>query len=264
MTQASISVNAVVGSNTDLPIDTVVQLNNVGNGGETTYAWSILEQPVGTADSLSSLVLQNPTFTPKKEGTYLIQVIVNEGLSDEQTDRVVCAIRQLKTRSRIPGAGETTEADASDGYATHVNDTLRLVDTMRADPGVIVAQLGYGAVAQQVCYVSGIAVIKSGLPGQETVPVVSLASSVGPTPADAATAVLGMVLSAVDGGALTSGKLVYVRVFGLVLAVTVGGAPADETTVFLAAAGAVSTVGTRSVGRIVDNTTPSAVYFNGL
>ena len=54
MTQALITVNAVAGSNTDLPINTLVQLNNTGNGGEITYAWSILDQPPGTADALSS------------------------------------------------------------------------------------------------------------------------------------------------------------------------------------------------------------------
>lgn len=264
MTQASISVNTVVGSNTDLPINTLVQLNNVGNGGETTYAWTILDQPPGTTDSLSSSTVQNPTFTPKKEGSYLIQLVVNASLSDEQTNRVVCAVRQLKTRIRVPAAGETTEADSNDGYAADANDALRLVDTARADPGVVVAQLGYAATAKQVVYFNGIATIKSTLPGQEVVPVVALASSTGPVPADASRAVLGMVLAAVDGGALSSGKLAYVRLYGLVLAVTVGGSPADETEVFLGVAGAISTSGTRSVGRIIDNTTPSAIYFNGM
>jgi len=264
MTQALITVNASPGSDTDLPIATVVQLNNTGNGGETTYAWSILDQPAGAADALSSGTIQNPTFTPNKEGSYLVQVVVNASLSDERTDRVVCAVRQLKTRIRVPAAGETTEADAARGHAPDANDALRLIDTARADPGVIVAQLGYGAVAQEVVYFSGIAVIKSTLPGQETVPVVSLASSTGPVPADAATATFGMVLAAVDGGALSSGKLAYVRLFGLALAVAVGGSPADETAVFLGVSGALNTSGSRALGRIIDNATPSAVWFKGL
>lgn len=264
MTQASISVNSIVGSSTDLPINTIVQLSNVGNGGETTYAWSILDQPPGTTDALSSSTIQNPTFTPKKEGSYLIQVIVNASLADEQTNRVVCAVKQLKTRTRIPAAGETTEVDTVDGYAADANTLLRLIDTMRADPGIVVAQLGYAATAQQIVYFNGIATIKSTLPGQEVVPVVALASSTGPVPADAARAVLGMVVAAVDGGALSSGKLAYIRLFGLALAVSVGGSPADETEVYLGVAGAFNTSGTRSVGRIIDNTTPSAIYFNGM
>jgi len=264
MTQALITVNAVAGSNTDLPINTLVQLNNTGTGGETTYAWTILDQPAGTTDALSSGTIQNPTFTPNKEGTYLIQVVVNAALADEKTNRVVCVVRQLKTRIRVPAAGETTEADVSRGHATDANAALRLIDTMRADPGIVVAQLGYGAVAKEVVYFNGIAVIKSGLPGQETVPVVALATSVGPVPADAATATFGMVLSAVDGGALTIGKLAYVRLFGLVLAVTVGGAPADETVVYLGAAGALNTAGSRVLGRIIDNATPSSVWFKGI
>jgi len=264
MTQALITVNAVAGSNTDLPINVLVQLNNTGNGGEITYAWSILDQPPGTADALSSGTIQNPTFTPKKEGSYLVQLAVNASLADEQINRVVCAVKQLKTRTRVPAAGETTESDSADGYAADANASLRLIDTMRADPGIVVAQLGYAATAQQIVYFNGIATIKSTLPGQEVVPVVALASSTGPVPADASRAVLGMVIAAVDGGALSSGKLAYIRLFGLALAVAVGGAPADETEVFLGVAGAFNTAGTRSVGRIVDNTTPSAIYFNGM
>lgn len=266
MTQALITVNAVAGSNTDLPIGVIVQLNNVGNGGELTYAWSILDQAPGTTDALSSATIQNPTFTPKKEGTYLIQLVVNASLADQQINRVVCAVKQLKTRTRVPAAGETTEADASDGYAADANASLRLLDTMRADPGIVVAQLGYAAVAQQIVYFSSVAVIKSGLPGQETVPVATLADSGVPTPLiGLATVVLGVVVAAVDGGALSSGKLAYIRLYGLVLAATVAGAPVDEARVYLDVAGGLTTVaGARIVGRIIDVAVPYSVYFNGL
>lgn len=263
MTQALITTNAVPGSNTDLPINTLVQLNNTGNGGEITYAWTVLDQPPGTADALSSGTIQNPTFTPRKEGSYLIQLVVNASLADEQTKRAVCAVKQLKTRTRVPAAGETTEADAADGYAADANASLRLLDTVRADPGVMVAQLSYAATAQDIVYFSGIAVIKSGLPGQETVPLVAKANQTGPVPADAASATMGLLVAAVDGGALSSGKLVYVRVFGLALAVTVA-TPAVGPVWLAAGGGLTSVAGTRVLGRTVDISTPSAVYFNGL
>jgi hypothetical protein len=267
MTQALITVNTIAGSNTDLPINTIVQLNNTGNGGESTYLWSILDQPPGTTDALSSTTIVNPTFTPKKEGSYLVQLIVNNGLADQQVNRVVCAVKQLKTRTRVPAAGETTEADANDGYAADANASLRLLDTMRADPGIVVVQLGYSAAAQDVLAITGVAVIKSGLPGQETVPLVTKALA---TSASVLSDPLLLLLAAVDGGALTSGKLAYARAFGLVTpassAALVGAA--DEAAVYVADTGVLDdTVGTnsRKLGKVVDTAGGTiSVFFNGL
>ncbi len=265
MTQALITVNAVAGSNTDLPINTLVQLNNTGNGGESTYAWSILDQPPGTTDVLSSASIVNPTFTPRKEGTYLIQVIVNLALGDQQTNRVVCSVRQLKTRTRVPAAGESTEADAADGYALSANELLRLIDTMRADPGVLVAQLGYAAAAQDVVRFTGIATLKSGLPGQEVVPLVTKGLA---TAAAITTEELGLVLAAVDGGALSNGKLAFIRVFGLVAPATSAAlvGAADEAAVYVSDTGVLDDVAgtnSRRCGKVVDNTGTISVYFKG-
>lgn len=265
MTQALITVNGVAASNTDLPINTLVQLDNTNNGGETTYKWTILDQPPGTADTLSSTTIKNPTFTPNKEGSYLIQEIVNEGLSDEQIGYRVCAVRQLKTRTRVPAAGETTQADTNDGWAAHVNESLRLLDSLRADPGIIVAQLGYGATAQDVVRFTGVATIKAGLPGEEKVPVVTQALA---TNAYVLTEELGLVIAAVDGGALTNGKLAYVRVFGMVTNATsaaLAGA-ADEAAVYVSDTGTLDDVvgtNTRRVGKVIDATGSLTVYFKG-
>src|SRR5262245_63840027 len=101
MTQALITINGSPGADIDLPIDTLVQLNNTGTGGELTYKWSIVSQPPGTLDALSATNIQNPTFTPKKEGSYLIQLIVNESLGTEKRDRTIAAVRHIKSNSRI-------------------------------------------------------------------------------------------------------------------------------------------------------------------
>ena len=45
MPQAKILVNGIIGSNDDVTINTLVQLNNQNIGGESTYSWAILEQP---------------------------------------------------------------------------------------------------------------------------------------------------------------------------------------------------------------------------
>jgi hypothetical protein len=131
MAQAKILINSVIGSNDNLPINQVVQFDNQNIGGETTYTWSILSQPPGTVDTLSATNIQNPTFVPKKEGTYLVKLTVNLGLPDEQNNQVIAAIRQLKTLERIPTAGETTEDNISAGWAIANNSLLRHMDTLQ-------------------------------------------------------------------------------------------------------------------------------------
>lgn len=213
MPQARIKINGVLGSNTDLPINTLVQLDNQNIGGESTYNWTILDQPPGTADTFSSPTLQNPTFTPKKEGTYLIELVVNQGLSDEQKNRVVVGILQLKTRERIPAAGETTEADTADGWALANNAMLRRMDLLFADPGILVGVAGAaGLVRGDVLRCTALATIKTGLPGQEQVPSFTKALATTLAQVDELLVVLE---SGVDGSTTpASGALIKVRYIG--------------------------------------------------
>jgi hypothetical protein len=176
MTQARITIDGVVGSNTDEPINALRQLNNQGNGGELTYAWTITDQPAGAADVLSSAVIQNPTLTPRKEGTYRLQLVVNAGLVDQQINAVVLGVKHLKSRQRVPAAGETTEGDPAEGWHTAVGTGwLQYLDAQTLAPADIVFQAGENMAFGDALYPSGTAVIKSGLPGQETVPVLSRA-----------------------------------------------------------------------------------------
>lgn len=272
MPQAKISVNAVVGSNVLLPINTIVQLNNVNIGGETTYNWTILDQPPSAADVLSSSVIQNPTFTPRKEGTYLIRLIVNQGLPTEQEDRVVCAVRQLKTLERIPAAGETIEADTVDGWATATNSLLRRVDSLLSDPGIIVgtnssggSDLTRGQVVRGVLS----QVIKAGLPGQETVPGFNVATSATLGEIDE---LLAVVEGAPDGSPTVvygSGtNLVKVRYIGRLSQVVIANGPvAIGDTIYVNDAGNLDkNQGTirRRVGSALSAGSTADVWFNGV
>lgn len=253
MPQSLIKINAVIGSDTDLPINTLIQLDNQNIGGEVSYKWSILDQPAGAADSLSSTTIQNPTFTPKKEGTYLIKLIVNEGLPDEDTDTVVAGILQLKIRERIPAAGETTEADVSRGWAVDTNNFLRFIDDSLATPSTAVGANSHsGTLARgTVVRVTSGQVIKSGLPGQETVP------GFVPAPATAGANVdelLAVIESGVDGSdPVAIGALCFARIIGRIAALPLGaGAVGDP--VYVSDAAAISTTpGTnlRQVGSIM-------------
>jgi len=253
MPQAQIEINAVVGSDTDLPINTLVQLSNNDIGGELTYEWSILDQPTGAADLLSNPAIENPTFTPKKEGTYLIQLIVNKTLPDEDTDTVVAAVKLLKSRERVPAAGEQTEASTSRGWAVDVNQFLRAIDDALAAPVTIVgvnADVSPMAKGTVIRVTSG-QTIKSGLPGQEIVP------GFVPAPATVGTNVdelLAVVESGVDGAnPVPVGALLRARALGRIASIALGAGSVGDR-VFVSDSATISTTpGTnqRQIGSIM-------------
>lgn len=269
MASALIKVNSVVGSNTDLPINTLVSLDNQNSGGETTFTWSILDQPPGTADALSATNIQNPTFTPKKEGSYLIKLVVNMGFPSEVSNIVVVGIRQLKTRERVPAAQETIQADGARGWATDVGIFLQHVDRTMADPGILVGVAGAGGLTQgTVVRATASTVIKSGLPGQETLPsfVAALATS-----ASNVDELLGVLETGVDGSTSPAiGALIKIRIFGRFSVAVSGASAVVGEPVFVSDTGTMvrGTPGTnrRVIGSVcnVSGATFDVMFFGGI
>lgn len=231
MTAANISINAVDGSNTNLPINTIVQLNNQNTGGETTFNWTIVDQPPGTADVLSNATIQNPTFTPKKEGTYLLKLVVNLGTISEVQDIVTAAVRNLKSGKRKPASGEQTESDAAEGWGTAQNDWNDRVDALQGgEYGIVVGQAAAALNRGDVVRVVGVATIKSGLPGAEDVATFNKALA---TSAPNVDELLGVVEGTIAGGSsVSNGQLVRVRHFGL-YSTLVAGSPTAGDPVFV-------------------------------
>ncbi len=263
MPQALITIGGVPGSDEDLPINIVVQLDNVNIGGEITFLWTITDQPEGAADALSSTTIQNPVFTPKKEGTYRIRLEVNKGLADEKIDTVIARILQLKTREGIPAADETTDA-GSKGWKIRLNAWLRLVDDMRADPGRGVARAEAVLAVGNVVHATDAFTIKSGLPGAEDIVVVNKLLATSP---DVLSHPLGIVEGAVDGGAIGIGSLIFVRWSGLFQGVAIA-AVVDNEAIFVsdnALLDRVAGTNSRQVGFVA--AVPSAgvadVFFDG-
>jgi len=62
---------------------TLVHLDGSGStdadGDPLTYQWSLISLPAGSLAALSSPTAVNPTFTPDAGGTYIAQLIVNDG-----------------------------------------------------------------------------------------------------------------------------------------------------------------------------------------
>ena len=234
MARALIVINAVVGSNppngTALTIGSVVSLDNSNNGGEVSYLWEFLDMPAGSLTTFSNPNIQNPTFTPDSEGTYFIRLTVNATLATESVNTVIAAITQLKSGIRIPAAGETTEESTSRGWAKDVNQTLQLLDNLRADPGYVTGYAAVNLFRGDVVYISGMRLIKAGLPGEEYIPRFSKAPATSATATDLP---LYVVQNKLDGGtAVLAKELFYARSFGICgPTTTLGGVAGDKVFV---------------------------------
>ena len=261
MPTAAIEINGAAASNVALPLNTLVQLSNADAGGETVYLWVILDKPPGSLAALSDPNIENPTFTPDVEGTYLIKETVNGTL----TDIKVAAVKQLKSLERVPAAGETLEADASDGWATAVNSALRLLDTMRGDSGLLVVETAAGGLNRgKVLRIASTATLKSGLPGEEKVPGAALCQA---STAAHLNGLLAVCEGGVDGSATPAiNTLVYARVHGRYATVSGAGASVGDP-VYVDNAGDLSRVAgsnTREVGRVMSVSGATyEVWFSG-
>lgn len=117
--------NQVPGSRDDLILNTPVQLSNQDNTGVVSYLWQIIDQPSGSTAVLSSSLSPAPTFTPDIEGTYLIRLIVNAGIS---TDQQGAAVKTINLHYRIPAASEQGEFDSIRGWAGAADDAFNKLD----------------------------------------------------------------------------------------------------------------------------------------
>lgn len=105
----STPIGVVGRSRDDIEGGAAVHLRNADDTGVRSWRWTIIDRP-----GESSVALANPTnavisFIPDAVGSYLIQLIVNEGRTGE-VDRIVVAVRD-DLDLRVPAAGETNEAN---------------------------------------------------------------------------------------------------------------------------------------------------------
>ena len=52
------------------------------DGDPLTYRWSFTNKPTGSVAALSDQTIKKPTFAVDLPGTYVVQLIVNDGLLD--------------------------------------------------------------------------------------------------------------------------------------------------------------------------------------
>src|SRR5208282_3380376 len=83
---------ANAGPNQTVTVQSTVQLNGSGStdvdGDPLTYSWSFVSLPAGSKAALSNPSIVNPTFVAGVVGSYVVQLIVNDGFSNSTPSTV--------------------------------------------------------------------------------------------------------------------------------------------------------------------------------
>lgn len=139
-------------SRDDITAGDVVQLLNADDTGVRSWRWRIVDRPEASTVTLSNPVSAAPTFTPDAYGSYLIELVVNEGRTGE-VDRRVVAVRDT-LGLRVPAAGEAAEAnwliggEPNDrGYQPEFERMRLLLNDLQtqidADPRIVVYEVSF-------------------------------------------------------------------------------------------------------------------------
>ena len=134
---ANIAPVANAGSNyPEVSVDTQVTLDGSGssdaNGDTLTYAWTISAPSGSTTAALNNVTIVSPSFTPDIDGTYTLQLVVNDGSLNSDTSTVVITVNPININSKpTANAGpdgtayqnEAYQLDGSDSFDSD-NDTI--------------------------------------------------------------------------------------------------------------------------------------------
>jgi hypothetical protein len=94
---------AEAGNNQSVTVGSTVTLNGSSSsdpdGDMLTYKWVFTSKPGGSTASLSNPAAVNPTFTADKAGTFILTLIVNDGLVDSVADSVTITAAAQHTPS---------------------------------------------------------------------------------------------------------------------------------------------------------------------
>ncbi|MDP3208214.1 MAG: hypothetical protein Q8M65_03615, partial [Rhodoglobus sp.] len=184
-------------------------------GGAVVKAWT-LYVPRGSTAVLSDPALQNPTFIPDVEGTYRLALTL-DGVAD---DGAVMAVPQMRLAGqRVPAQGETTQASSSQGWSigpdpAGVNDMIKWLVDNGTQGGYLIARAGEPMAIGQPVAIRSRNVLKSALPGQESIPNVFLANALT---FDDCVGICGIVVKKLGTGAIVLGNFVIVQTNGPVM-----------------------------------------------
>jgi hypothetical protein len=141
----------------DLVLGQPVTARNVDDTDVIKRIWTLRDIPLGSAAALSSTTSPVVTFTPDVEGSYLLQLTVNDGL-DGQIDNKIAAVR-TSLGIRYPATGEVASmvnwpGNDSKGWGKDAEQALRGLASPQLIAGV--TQFSVPVAASTVLSVGGI------------------------------------------------------------------------------------------------------------
>ncbi|HVW86735.1 MAG TPA: PKD domain-containing protein, partial [Bryobacteraceae bacterium] len=102
---ANAGVNQVVGTGTVVQLDGSRSTDVDGN--PLTYKWNLITLPPGSKAALSSPAIVNPVFTADVSGTYIAQLIVNDGFNDSNPSTVTITTTSIEPPTANAGPNQT-------------------------------------------------------------------------------------------------------------------------------------------------------------
>ena len=89
-----------------------------GDGGSLTFLWSFVSRPAGSAASLLNPTTPAPSFVVDRAGTYVVQLVVNDGTADSAPDTVT-----ISTLNSKPTAHAGPDQSATVGAVVTLDGT---------------------------------------------------------------------------------------------------------------------------------------------
>ena len=87
---------ASAGTNQSVTTSTVIALDGTtssdANGAELTYRWSFASKPTGSSATLSNATAAHPTFIADLAGSYVLHLVVNDGIGDSAPANVTVTV----------------------------------------------------------------------------------------------------------------------------------------------------------------------------
>lgn len=128
MTSAAIKIDGVLGSREDLTIGVAATLTNNDNTGVVSWAWTFVSIPPGSAATIVNPTSATATFTPDVVGSYLINLVVSDGLVT-YSNREVGAVDTTNLSIRIPAVNEEDAFDSTNGWGGAIYSAFNTLDS---------------------------------------------------------------------------------------------------------------------------------------
>lgn len=199
---ASIRLNGTATPKETYKVGDTVTLTNNDNTSVSAWAWTLLSKPTGSTATLATPTAASSSFVVDKEGGYLVRLIVNDALPDEDQDTAVARVLTIHAGLHPHAKDETGEGDPTEGWARHWRESYITIDKrIGLAERRTVLYSGAASTGPKLLTLSTTA----SLPNGDVAPSVALASA-------------GTTNSAIflwDGGALATNDVLSVVTFGL-------------------------------------------------